>query len=62
MWGTWTSVAAGLFQLSMGLKVALLEAGVEGRDGNLRDKDLAVLIEVFEGSCFCAAFFFFVFT
>lgn len=62
MWGTWTSVAAGLFQLSTGLKVALLEAGVEERDGNLRDKDLPVLIEVFGGSSFCAAFFFFVFT
>lgn len=62
MWGTWTSVAAGLFQLSTGLRVALLEAGVEERDGSLRDKDLPVLIEVFGGSSFCAAFFFFVFT
>lgn len=57
---TW--VAAGLFLPSTGLKVALLEAGVEERDGSLRDKDLPVLIEVFRGSSFCAAFFFFVFT
>lgn len=62
MWGTGTSVAASLFQLSVGLKVALLGAGVRERDGNLRDKDLPVLIEVFGGSSFWAAFFFFVFT
>lgn len=47
-------MAAGLFQLSTGLKVALLEAGVKERDGNLRDKDLPVLIEVFGGSSLCA--------
>lgn len=55
-------MAASLFQLSTGLKVAWLEAGVEDRDGNLRDEELPVLIEVFGGSSFCAAFFFFVFT
>lgn len=56
------TATSGLFQLSTGLKVALLEAGVEERDGSLRDKDLPVLIEVFGASSFSVAFFFFVFT
>lgn len=55
-------MALCLFQLPTGLKVALLEADVEERDGDFRDEDLPVLMEVFGGSSFCAAFFFFVFT
>lgn len=51
-------MAAGLFQPSAGLKVSLLEGGVKEGDGSLADKDLAVLIEVFGGSSFSAAFFF----
>lgn len=47
------------YQPPTGLKVALLEGGVEERDGSLADKDLVVLIEVFGGSSFYSAFFFF---
>lgn len=53
-WGMWAR-RLRLFQPSTGLKVALLEGGVEERDGSLADKDLPVLIEVFGGSSFYAA-------
>lgn len=59
--GTWTSVAAIYSSCQQGWRWLCLRQVLE-RDGNLRDKDLPVLIEVFGGSSSCAAFFFFVFT